>query len=180
MSNIQPIFESLEYKDLVGLMKPTVHIDEFSSKMGDDDDVIVVSFYLRDQQAAQDLMNWFEKGYVFVLDSDRSPGEIKPNRYLVYVELLRRSTAGARVEELLSDLETLTEHKVDDWTMHYEKQEHPFSRDEFDKLVPLSPAAYRAKKESDLNEWRQRAGLETKPIHERDRLLRQLQNAAGI
>lgn len=80
----------------------------------------------------------------------------------------------------MSDLETLTEHKVDDWTMHYEKQEHPFSRDEFDKLVPLSPAAYRAKKESDLNEWRQRAGLETKPIHERDRLLRQLQNAAGI
>jgi len=32
-------------------------------------------------------MMWFEKGYDFVVDADRSPGEIKPNRYLVYVEL---------------------------------------------------------------------------------------------
>ena len=180
MSDLQPIFESLEYKDLVGMMKPTIHIDEFSSKMGDDDDVIVISFYLRDQQAAKDLMNWFEKGYDFVLDADRSPGEIKPNRYLVYIEILRRSAAGAKVQDLLRDLETLTEYKLDDWVMHYEGKEQPFSRDEFDQLVPLTPAAYRAKKESDLNEWRQRAGLDTKPIHERDRLLRQLQNAAGI
>ena len=32
--------ESLGFKDLEGLMKPTVHVDEFSSKMGDDDDVV--------------------------------------------------------------------------------------------------------------------------------------------
>lgn len=180
MSDIQPIFESLEYKDLVGMMKPTVHIDEFSSKMGDDDDVIVVSFYLRDAQAAKDLMNWFEKGYDFVLDADRSPGEIKPNRYLVYLEMLRRSTAGAKLEDILRDLETLTEYKLDDWIMHYEGKEQPFSRDLFDQLVPLTPAAYKAMKEKDLNEWRHRAGLDVRPIHERDRLLRQLQNAAGI
>jgi hypothetical protein len=64
--------------------------------------------------------------------------------------------------------------------MHYQGKELPFSRDEFDKVVPLTPAAYREKKEKDLNEWRHRAGLDTKPIHETDRLLRQLQNAAGI
>ncbi len=103
----QPLFESLEFKDLEGMMKPTIHVDEFSSKMGDDDDIIVVSFFLRNEQAAKDLMNWFEKGYDFVLDADRSPGEIKPNRYLVYVELRRRSNAGANVETLLSDLDNL-------------------------------------------------------------------------
>jgi hypothetical protein len=59
-----------------GLLKPTVHVDEFSSKMGDDDDVVVVSFFVRYAQAAKDLMMWFEKGYVFVLDAVRSPGEI--------------------------------------------------------------------------------------------------------
>ena len=86
-----PLFESLEYKDLDGLMKPTIHVDEFSSKMGDDDDIITLSFFLRDNQAAKDLMSWFEKGYDFVIDADKSPGEIKPNRYLVYVEMRRRS-----------------------------------------------------------------------------------------
>ena len=29
----------LEYKCLEGMIKPTIHIDEFASKMGDDDDV---------------------------------------------------------------------------------------------------------------------------------------------
>ena len=107
-NNQPPLFESLEFKDMEGLLKPTIHVDEFSSKMGDDDDIIVVSFFLRDAQAAKDLMNWFEKGYDFVLDADRSPGELKPNRYLVYVEIRRRSTAGGNVETLLSDLNTLT------------------------------------------------------------------------
>ena len=72
------VSESLDYKEMEGLIKPTIHVDEFSSKMGDDDDIIVVSFFVRDPSAARDLMNWFEKGYDFVLDADKSPGEIKP------------------------------------------------------------------------------------------------------
>ena len=44
-----------------GMLKPTVHVDEFASKMGDDDDVIVLSFFVRSEQAADDLVNWFEK-----------------------------------------------------------------------------------------------------------------------
>ena len=176
-----PLFESLEFKDMEGLLKPTIHVDEFSSKMGDDDDIIVVSFFVRDAQAAKDLMNWFEKGYDFVLDADRSPGEIKPNRYLVYVELRRRSTAGGNVEQLLSDLETLTEFKADDWVMHYKGKEVPFSRDEFDKIVPLTPRAYRERYEKDLNEMRSAAGLPTKRIYdESDKALQAIQSAAGI
>jgi len=173
--------ESLAFKDLDGLMKPTIHVDEFSSKMGDDDDIIVVSFFLRDQQAAKDLMNWFEKGYDFVVDADRSPGEIKPNRYLVYVELRRRSTAGGHVEQLLNDLNTLTEFDLDDWTMHYKGRDVPFSRDTFDGLVPLSPRAYRERYEKDLNEVRAAAGLPVVTNYDRkDPVLQSIQSAAGI
>ena len=165
-----------------GLLKPTIHVDEFSSKMGDDDDIIVVSFFVRDESAAKDLMNWFEKGYDFVVDADRSPGEIKPNRYLVYVEIRRRSTAGAQVEELLNDLGTLTEFDdCEDWTMHYRGKETPFTRDEFDRLVPLSPKAYREKYDEELNEMRIAAGMETKRIYDpKDRDLQAIQSAAGI
>jgi hypothetical protein len=162
-------------------MKPTVHVDEFSSKMGDDDDIIVISFFVRDQQAAKDLMAWFEKGYDFVIDADRSPGEIKPNRYLVYVEIRRRSNAGAHVEQLLNDLNTLTEYELDDWVMHYKGKEVPFSRDTFDKMVPLSPRAYRERYERDLNEVRSAAGLPVVASYDhRDPALQTIQSAAGI
>jgi hypothetical protein len=179
--NNSNLFESLGYKDMEGMMKPTIHVDEFSSKMGDDDDIIVVSFFVRDPTAAKDLMSWFEKGYNFVIDADRSPGEIKPNRYLVYVELRRRSTAGAQVEELLKDLNTLTEYDVSDWTMHYRGKDLPFSRDAFDATVPLSPRAYRERYEQELNEVRTAAGLPVVSTYDKkDPLLQSIQSAAGL
>lgn len=176
-----PLFESLEYKDLEGMMKPTIHVDEFTSKMGDDDDIIVVSFFVRDDQAAKDLMQWFEKGYDFVLDADKSPGELKPNRYLVYIEIRRRSTAGGNVEQILHDLNTLTEFEPEDWSVHYRGEEFPFSREAFDAKIPLTPRAYREKFESELNEMRGAAGLPTKRIYDQDdRALQAIQSAAGI
>ena len=176
------LFESLGFRDLEGLLKPTIHVDEFSSKMGDDDDIIVISFFVRDQQAAKDLMMWFEKGYDFVLDADRSPGEIRPGRYLVYVEIRRRSTAGGNVEQLLDDLNTLTEFEDSSaWTMHYRDQEIPFTRDSFDATVPLTPRAYRERYEKDLNEVRVAAGLPVVSNYDkRDRALQTIQSAAGI
>jgi len=176
------LFESLGFKDMDGLLKPTIHVDEFSSKMGDDDDVIVISFFVRDPQAAKDLMMWFEKGYDFVLDADRSPGEIRPGRYLVYVEIRRRSTAGGNVEQLLDDLNTLTEFEsADQWLMHYKGKEIPFSRDTFDSTVPLTPRAYRDRYEKDLNEVRVAAGLTVVSNYDkRDRALQTIQSAAGI
>jgi hypothetical protein len=181
-NNYNPLFESLGFKDMEGLIKPTVHVDEFSSKMGDDDDIIVISFFVRDAQAAKDLMMWFEKGYDFVLDADRSPGEIKSGRYLVYVEIRRRSTAGAHVEQLLNDLNTLTEFEgSQDWIMHYKGQEMPFSRDTFDSQVPMSPRAYRERYEKDLNEMRIAAGMPVVTTYnKRDRDLQAIQSAAGI
>jgi hypothetical protein len=172
--------EGLNYKDLVGMMKPTIHIDEFSSKMGDDDDVIVLSFYLRDKQAAQDTVNWFEKGYDFVIDAEMSPGEIKPNRYLVYAEMKRRSNAGSKIKELLDDFSTLTEYAENQWSMHYKGSSYPFTVETFNKLVPLTPAEYRRRTEKDLNEMRTASGLPVKQIYPRERDVQVLQSAAGI
>jgi hypothetical protein len=177
----QQLNEGLGYKDMEGMMKPTVHIDEFSSKMGEDADVIVVSFFVRDKQAAKDLMNWFEKGYDFVLDADQSPGEIKPNRYLVYLEMRRRNAAPGQIDEILRDLNTLTEYEPDDWVMVYKKQKHEWSPELFAKLVPLTPNEYRARTEGDLNEMRIAAGLDVKPVYTKvSKDLQAMQSAAGI
>jgi hypothetical protein len=174
------IVENLGYKDMEGLIKPEIHVDEFTSKMGDDDDIIVISFFVRDPDAAKDLMNWFEKGYDFVLDADKSPGEIKPNRYLVYLELRRRSTAGNHVQQLLDDLNTLTEFEPKDWTMVYDGRTVPYTQEEFERLVPLSPKSYREQHDEAMNEMRVAAGLPTKAIYEEDDAIRALQTAAGM
>ena len=165
---------------MVGMVKPTVHIDEFASKMGDDEDIIVASFFVRSEQAARDLVNWFEKGYDWVLDADRSPGEIRPGRYLVYTEMRRRSSAGAHLQEMLDDLSTLTEHAGDTWVMTYRGQDMPFTQETFDRTVPRSPQEYRERQERDLNEMRSAAGIQPRQIYERRRDIRQLQSAAGI
>lgn len=163
-----------------GLLKPTIHIDEFTSKMGDDDDIIVVSFFVRNPDAAKDLMNWFERGYDFVLDADRSPGEIKTNRYLVFVEIRRRSTAGAHIQQMLDDLSTLTEYEPKDWIMVYEGEDTPFTQEDFERLIPLSPKAYREIHDKDLNEVRVAAGLPVKGFYEQDDAIKAIQSAAGI
>lgn len=165
---------------MVGMMKPTIHIDEFSSKMGDDDDVVVVSFFVRSKQAASDLASWFEKGYDWILDADVSPGELKPSRFLVYIEIRRRSQVGKHLAEVISDLNTLTEFEPDQWVMVYQDKETPFSQVQFEKLVPLSPKEYRKQHEGDLNEMRSAAGLDTVQVYERKRDIQQLQAAAGI
>lgn len=174
------LLETLEHKDLVGQLKPTLHVDEFASKMGDDADIIVLSFFVRDRIAARDLINWFEKGYDWVLDADVSPGEISPGRFLVYVEMRRRNSAPEKVQEMLEDLESLTEFSPEDWIIHSEDHEGPYSEEEFRRLVPLSPKSYRERHESDLNEMRVAAGLDTVQVYEREEDIRQLQNAAGI
>lgn len=172
--------EGLDYKDLEGMMKPTIHIDEFSSKMGDDDEIVVASFFVRDRQAAEDLVNWFEKGYDFVLDADMSPGEIKPNRYLVYIEMKRRSTTGARLNEIVEDFNTLTEYAGDQWILHYKDKNYPWSVETYNKLVPDSPAEYRARKEAGLNEMRTASGIPTVDVYKRTSDIKKLQNAAGV
>ena len=174
------LLEGLQYKDLDGLMKPSIHVDEFSSKMGEDADIIVLSFFVRDKTAAKDLMAWFEKGYDFVLDADISPGEIKPNRYLVYVEMRRRNSAPSQIQEMIDDLETLTEFSANDWIMRYKNRDMPWSKETFADLVPLTPKDYNKETEAGLNEMRVAAGLETRKIHSVSPELRALQAAAGI
>ena len=170
----------LEYKCLEGMIKPTIHIDEFSSKMGEDDDVAVASFYVTDEQAAQDLVGWFEKGYDFVLDADRSPGEIDPNKYLVYVEMKRRTNLPLNLKTLLDDMTTLCDIEPKDWTLKHGKKTFEFTPETFTMTVPISPKAYRLDKELGLNKLRETAGLKTKPMYENDEAIQQIKNIAGI
>jgi hypothetical protein len=116
--HLSNLAEGLEANDLKRLVHDELHIDEYKSKMGKDEDVVVVSFKVAGREPALDLVNFIEKGYDWVIDADTSPGEVNKGKYLVFVEMNRRMRVPERIIEMLGDLETLTGFKLKDWKLN--------------------------------------------------------------
>ena len=68
---------NLRANDLKGLVKSVFEIDSYKSKIGYDEDIIVLSFTVEFDDPAKDLESFIELGYDFVLDSDVFKGFIK-------------------------------------------------------------------------------------------------------
>jgi hypothetical protein len=85
-----------------------------------------------------------------------------------------------QIQDLLSDLSTLTEFEPSDWRWRYQDQNHDWNEDAFAKIVPCTPNEYRRVHDEDLNDVRSAAGIPTKKIHEPTDESRALQSLAGI
>jgi hypothetical protein len=114
------ITEGLKNKDLKDLVYPVFEIDSYKSKMGDDQDVVVLAFEISGHQAAVDLSEFIEKSYDFVLDADVSSGENQRGNYKVFVEIERNRKSPTQVIELIYGLTELTE--IHDWKFKYYKE----------------------------------------------------------
>jgi hypothetical protein len=99
---------SLKNGDLAGTVLPEVSIDEFEPKAGEEKDVIVVAFYLTDQEPADDLNTFIQRGYIDTLDVEISPNTDEEGRYLVFVEMSRDDTFPSKFISLMEDIENLT------------------------------------------------------------------------
>jgi hypothetical protein len=176
--------EGLDYHDLEGQMVPKVTVDEYAAHMGKDSEIVTLAFIIKNKQAGDDLCDWFERGYDFVLDAQVSEGEISPGKYLVFVEMNRRSTVPARIIELLEDLTTLTDLKLTDWTIIVDDEEYEPTEEVLKQVIVMSPHNYRVEeeKEEDLNEMRENAGLDAKPIYadKQDAELKAFKAMAGL
>jgi len=71
----------LRKDDLKDLVDHIFEIDSFKSKMGEDSDIVVLSFSTKNEASAKDLENFLEKGYPFVLDADATSGEQSDGMY---------------------------------------------------------------------------------------------------
>ena len=118
------INEGLDYHDLEGIVVPVVSVDEYSAKMGRDSEIITLAFTVKNKKAGEDLSDWFERGYDFVLDAQVSDGELTTGTYLVFVEMNRRTSVPERIVTLLDDLETLTDIPLKDWTVVVDDEEY--------------------------------------------------------
>ena len=141
MSN-QSLNEGLRPYDLKEMIYPTFHVDKFQSKMGEDRDVCVVNFCVKDRAPARDLMEFIEKGYEYVLDADVSSGENEYGEYSVFVELSRDEQLAEHIKEICYGVHKLT--GIDDFKFKYYKgeNEHELSEDAINSTVPTTPEKY--------------------------------------
>ena len=144
MQHQRQLSEGLLMGDLKYLVSDTIHIDEYNSKMGQAQDVVTLSFKIRDIMPANDLVSFLENGYDWILDADVSTGEVSDNERLVFVEAQRRPNLYKYVSEMLSDLDHLTGIGINEWKFRWYKQENyqPMNEENFTKIVPLSPEKY--------------------------------------
>ena len=179
----QQFNEGLEQGDLRRLIHDELHIDEFKSKLGRDEDVIVTSFKLKGKEPTKDLMNFCEKGYTWVLDADVSSGEMDDGDFILFLECERNGHYPANLMQLMYDLMNLTEQDLGDWRFCYHKSrdEHELTAENLEQLVPLSTSAY-AKKfgKEDIDKLKAVAGVKVDTKAPKNEHTESLRRAAGI
>ena len=184
------INESLERGDLARLLRDELHIDQFQSKMGEDKDIVVLSFKIKDKEPALDLVDFIEKGYDWVLDSDISAGEKDDGDYLVFVEMDRDADAPDKIMRLVADINNLTGQELSDWRWKYHKEVRGYdmTEDSLTQNMPLTPEAYEqrfpkkseAKSDDELVKMKAAAGVNVDTAAEKNDFTESLRIAAGI
>ena len=141
---------TLNKNDLSGLLRTKIHVDEFESKMGKDEDIIVISFKLKYQDPAKDLVNFLEKGYEWILDADVSAGTVSDGSWIVFVETERRPSIARKLIDFLEDVKSLSGNNPEEYTFRYKKDTKyiPLTADSFEDTVPLTPREYRRRNKS--------------------------------
>jgi hypothetical protein len=182
--------EGLDYHDMKGQVVPRVTVDEYAAKMGEDSDIVTLALKVNSKLAAEDLEAWLEIGYDYILDASMSDGEIEPGKWLVFIEMKRRSNVPEKIVQILDDLKTLTDIPLKEYTISFKDEDYDADVDVLKQILILNPNTYKRiedseKEESDdeaeLNEMRHRAGLDHKKIYKNvDEEIRHLLDIAKI
>jgi hypothetical protein len=97
----------LQHNDLKNMVDHIFEIDSFKSKMGEDMNIVTLSFSTKTDETAKDLVNFLEKGYSFILDADSTSGEQKDGTYKVFVEMEREDSVPEQIVEIIDGVSKL-------------------------------------------------------------------------
>lgn len=133
---------TLQQNDLQDLVSEVIEIDSDKSKMGDDADIITITFSTVTKESADDLAGFFERGYSFVLDADKTSGEQVDGTYKVFVEIERDNQAGENIMELANGVENLSGVKDLRFRYHKEFRSQGLTQEALEEVMPLDPDLY--------------------------------------
>jgi hypothetical protein len=142
---MQQLKESLRSGDLKNYVSEIFTVDQYKSKMGEDSDVIVLGFHVREKEPAIDMMEFIEKGYNFILDADMSAGEEHDGKYQVFVEIQRTPELKSQLKELLNGVGQLC--SCYEWKFRYQKSPKSleFNEDNITEAIPMTKDDYERK-----------------------------------
>jgi hypothetical protein len=151
---------SLKNGDLKGTILDKVSVDEFEPKAGDRLDVIVVAFYFTDEEPAEDLNTFIQRGYIDTLDVEVSPSTDEDGNYLVFVEMGRDDTFPNKFQALLKDVENATGKM--DWKVkpYLSDKTFNFNDPELYDVIITDPQLYVPKEEFKMNKKDMQEGIE--------------------
>jgi hypothetical protein len=179
--------EGLDYHDMKGQIDPVISVDEYTAKMGKDSEIVTLALVTNSKLAAKDLVAWLELGYDFVLDASVSEGELEPGKWVVFVEMKRRTNVPEKIMKILEDLQTLTDREASDYQIKVEKKKYAPDLEVLKKVIITNPKEYVETKEQDkekekeLNEYREIAGLDRKRVYENiDQEIKEYISKAGL
>jgi hypothetical protein len=135
----------LRSEDLKDLVHRIYEVDSYKSKMGEDKDIVVLSFSCLTEASAKDLMNFIEKGYPFVLDADTTSGEQSDGTYKVFVELEREKRIPEQILEIIDGVQKVA--GIPEMKFRYYKsfKSMPSSMETLGETIPLDKEAYEVK-----------------------------------
>ena len=141
--------------DLKDLVYDVFEIDSYASKMGEDKNIVTLSFSVKDRSPADDLVKFLEGGYSFILDSDVTSGEQADGTYKVFVELERDKQSNDNIMEIIDGISKLSE--IEKFRFRYYKnfRSHNISIESLNEFVPTDPDNYGIKvNESNLDNYK--------------------------
>jgi hypothetical protein len=145
---------TLKNGDLRDLVYHILEIDSYRSKMGSDEDIVTLSFSAKTKESADDLADFIEKGYDFVLDADATPGEQSDGTYKVFVEIEREKGVAQQITELAYGVSELTGLKDLKFRYYKDWKSQPLDEVSLEETIPIDKDNYSLRvSESNLSNY---------------------------
>ena len=132
----------LNQGDLRSLVYDIFEIDSFKSKMGDDKNIVVLSFSARTRESARDLENFIERGYNEVLDADSISASNSQGNYKVFAEFPRTRQSVAEIDNLIKELKLLTLKETFQFKFYKDSQRYDYDVNTLQNVMAVSPLQY--------------------------------------
>ena len=134
--------EELQAGDLKYLVSHVFDIDSYKSKIGEDGDMVVLSFTVDDKAPADDLARFLEMGYEFVLDADSTSGPTSNGKHKVFVEMERNRHVPKQIMQLVNGIARLTGLERFKFRYYKSFKSLPVDEETLSQAIPTNTGEY--------------------------------------
>jgi hypothetical protein len=134
--------EGLYEGDLESTVDPTIIMDYYKPKFGDEKRTLVMTFACNDEGPANDLNEFIQKGSYDIIDSDTSPAPDTVGKYLVFVEMVRNRKMFNTIDKILNSCSAITSNGEWKFIPYTYVEKFEWNKKNFEKTVPQMPHLY--------------------------------------